>query len=141
MHSYLHLAQMLRLMLEDVLLQQEQIRAMAKADVVVTMDLLFGTNSSHNQHVKKTGTHNTLAKIWDSAHSVAWDSFDVDSFEAFWKTAVFRATDPASHFLFGAVVCMALSSNYRSDPCGLDSQHPRREFPFVRFSIFRSDTP
>jgi hypothetical protein len=101
--------QMLALMIQDMLQQQRQLRQMAKADRVITMDFLFGANSAQNQHLRKSGIHYILSRIWNSIPNTTWTHFNVDSWTQFWRGATQRKVETDglamdSPFLFGAMV-------------------------------------
>ena len=118
--------QMLRVMLEDILQQQRQLRAMAKPPGRITMDFLFGANSVQNQHLRKTGTHYILSRVWNSMPNATWMYFEVNSFTEFWNGATLRSVEAPglavdTHFLFGRMVSPLRWSRSRRL---IDSRYP-----------------
>ena len=100
---------MLAYMIRDMLQQQRQIRAMAKPHRVITMDFLFGANSAQNQHIRKSGMHDILTRVWNRTPNTPWTHFNVDTFPQFWRAATKRQVEvdglvEDSLFLFGALV-------------------------------------
>jgi hypothetical protein len=96
-------------MLQDILQQQIQIRAMALPPGRITMDFLFGANSAQNQHIRKTGTEYILNRVWNATPNGAWMHFDVPSFPPFWKGATLRSVEApglkaGTPFVFGRMV-------------------------------------
>jgi hypothetical protein len=97
---------MLRLVFSDMLQQQKQIRAMMKSPRQVTMDLFYGSSWPQNQHLSKTGTEETIGKLW-KVESVS-KHFNVP-FKEFWSRATHRegssnGLDGGTRFLFGSMV-------------------------------------
>ncbi|KIM29577.1 hypothetical protein M408DRAFT_22907 [Serendipita vermifera MAFF 305830] len=110
-------------MLQDVLQQQNQLRAYKNDDGPITMDLFFGAGSITNQHTSKTGTRSNISRVWSGISG----SFDVDGFQTFWKQIVKRDTPRDtlsinSPFLFGEMTPTILDISYRASNTPLSNR-------------------